>query len=265
MSGDTSWVDSMPEIYDTHLGPVLFAPFAAHLASIAAALRPGRVLELAAGTGIATAALVAALPGAEITATDLNPAMVSLGEQRVPRAGWRTADAQALDLPDDAFDLVVCQFGAMFFPDKPRAFAEAARVLRPGGILLLDVWDRVETSAFPAALVEAVAVVLADDSPCFLARVPHGYADLAQIAADVTAGGLVLDSIERVALPGTATSARSLAEGYCLGSPLRFELAEHGPVEPLTDAVAAEMTARLGNGQVHADLVALVVTAHKPV
>jgi ubiquinone/menaquinone biosynthesis C-methylase UbiE len=95
----------MPEIYDRCLGPALFAPFAAHLATMAAELSPQRVLELAAGTGIATTELVRALPAADITATDLNPAMVSWAADRISGATWLPADAQFLDFPDGSFDL----------------------------------------------------------------------------------------------------------------------------------------------------------------
>jgi len=129
----------MPEVYDRCLGPALFAPLAARVAAEAQALAPRRVLELAAGTGILTAELVRALPAAEITATDLSPAMVGWAADRVAGPRWLQADAQQLDLPDADFDLVVCQFGVMFFPDKMAAFAEAARVLAPGGTLLFTV------------------------------------------------------------------------------------------------------------------------------
>ena len=143
----------MPEIYDRCLGPALFAPFAKYLADLAASRSPARVLELAAGTGIATAELVRALPEAAITATDLNPAMVSWARERVVGPTWRPADAQQLDLPDRSFDLVLCQFGVMFFPDKPSAFAETARVLAPGATMLFSVWDVLSGSDFASAVV----------------------------------------------------------------------------------------------------------------
>lgn len=146
----------MPDTYDRCLGPALFAPFAAHLAAMAAQLSPRHVLELAAGTGIATAELVRTLPAAHITATDLNPAMVSWAADRIGGATWMQADAQRLDLPDASFDLVACQFGVMFFPDKQAAFAEAARVMAPMGTMLFTVWDVVEASHFPAALVASL-------------------------------------------------------------------------------------------------------------
>ena len=265
MTSDASWVDSMPAVYDRALGPALFSPFAAYLAEAVVGLAPHRVLELAAGTGVATAELVAALPGAEIVATDLNPAMVAFGAARVPGAVWRVADAVHLDdEPAGSYDLVVCQFGVMFFPDKRAAFAEAARVLRPGGTLLVAVWDVVEASPFPAALVAAIAAALPADPPSFVARVPHGYPHPEQIEADLRAGGLEPVSVERVVLRGTSPSAAALAEGFCRGTPLRFALLERGDLDELTAAVAAEMTARLGEGPVEGDLAAIVGTARRP-
>lgn len=263
MTADASWVESMPEVYDRCLGPALFAPYAEHLAAIAATLQPRRVLELAAGTGIATAALVRALPSSAITATDLNPAMVSWGAERVPAAEWQPADAQHLEFPDAVFDLVVCQFGVMFFPDKPAAFAEAERVLAPGGTVLLAVWDVMPKSDFPAALMASLAATLPGEPPSFIVRVPHGYTDADQIRADLDAGGLRADSVDRVVLRGRAPSAASLAEGFCLGTPLRFALAELGRLDRLTDEIAADLTQRLGDGPVDGDLAAIVVTARK--
>lgn len=264
MSNDASWVGSMPEVYDSALGPALFAPYAAHLAALIAPLNPQRVLELAAGTGIATKELVRTLPGADVVATDLNPAMVSWAADRVEGATWLTADAQHLDFPDAAFDVVVCQFGVMFFPDRPGAFAEAARVLKPGGTLLFTVWDTVAGSRFPAALVDSLAAVLPEDPPTFVVRVPHGYADPDQITSDLQAGGLHPESIERVVLHGSAPSARVLTEGFCLGTPLRFALEERGPLEALTRSLAEEMTTRLGDGPLTGELTAIVVTARRP-
>ncbi len=254
----------MPEIYDRALGPAMFAPFAAHLAGMVQVSSPQRVLELAAGTGVATAALVQALPHADIIATDLNPAMVSWAADRIAGARWRQADAQCLDFPDASFDLVACQFGVMFFPDKRAAFAEAARVLAPGKTLLFTVWDVVGASPFPAALVESVAAVLPENPPTFVVQVPHGYTNPDQIADDLHLGGLLPVSIDRLVLRGSAPSAQALAEGFCLGTPLRFALQDRGPLPGLTQAVADEMTARLGIGAVEGDLAAFVVSAQKP-
>jgi SAM-dependent methyltransferase len=261
MAEDASWVDSMPEIYDRCLGPALFAPYAAHLAGVVADLAPGAVLELAAGTGIVTRELVRAVPQARITATDLNAAMVAWAAERITGPDWQVADAQSLTFPDSSFDVVVCQFGVMFFPDKPRAFAEAGRVLRPGGTLLFTAWDTVETSDFPAALVESIAAVMPDDPPDFVVRIPYGYHEPDEIERDVAAGGLRLERIERVVLGANAASARAIAEGFSGGTPLRFALEERGNLSTLTDRLAEEMTARLGSGPIEGSLAAYVVYA----
>jgi hypothetical protein len=149
-------------------------------------------------------------------------------------------------------------------PGQPAAFAETARVLEPGATVLFTVWDTVDTSQFPAALVDSLATVLPDDPPTFVVRIPHGYPDPDQIRADLRAGGLQPESIERVVLRGRAESARAVADGFCLGTPLRFALEERGSLDRLTEAVGTEMTARLGEGQVEGDLTAFVVSARRP-
>jgi SAM-dependent methyltransferase len=262
MTADASWLDSMPEFYDRCLGPALFAPYAREVAAAAAARAPRSVLELAAGTGIVTAELVRQLPAAHITATDLNAAMVAWAAQRVSGPTWRVADAGALEFPDASFDLVVCQFGVMFFPDKPRAFAEAARVLRPGGEFLFTVWDRVETMHFAAALVAALTQLFPDDPPDFVARIPHGYHDTERLRQDLAAGGLAASDIERLVLRGTALSARTLVDGFCYGTPLRFALQERGDVEHFAALLAAQVSRELGSGPIESDLAAYVVRAH---
>jgi SAM-dependent methyltransferase len=264
MTGDARWLADMPEYYDRCLGPALFAPYASQLAEIIAAQAPRTVLEVAAGTGILTAELMQALPTARITATDLNAAMVTWAARRVSGPDWQVADAARLAFPDGYFDLVVCQFGVMFFPDKPAAFAEAGRVLRPDGHFVFTVWDSVDTSDFPAALVAALAEVTPDDPPDFVVRIPHGYHDLGRIRQDVTAGGLTVQSIERLVLRGTAPSARVIAEGFSYGTPLRFALQQRGDVEALIDALAERMTRQLGHGPVESELAGYVVTARRP-
>ena len=125
-------------------------------------MRPASVLELAAGTGAVTRRLSEALPGSsEIIATDLNPPMLEEAKARGTRrpVTWEQADAQQLPFENNTFDAVVCQFGAMFFPDKVQAFSEARRVLRPGGVLLFNVWDALRHNEFadPAGLVQMIA------------------------------------------------------------------------------------------------------------
>jgi SAM-dependent methyltransferase len=263
MAGDADrvWVDTMPAAYDRWLVPTVFQPFAVDLARRAAAHPVGAALELAAGTGVLTHELLGVATA--VTATDLNDAMVDLGGRRVPAARWRQADATRLPFDDAAFDLVACQFGVMFFPDRPAAYAEAARVLAPGGRLLVNTWAPLDTHVFQSALVVALERVFPDDPPTFMAAVPHGYADVDAMVADVAAGGLRCGPVTAVTLEGTAASAADLAAGYCAGTPLRAEIAARGDLGTATAAVADEMTALLGTGPVTGAMTAYVVEASR--
>src|SRR5690349_113274 len=124
---DKVFAGSIPKLYETYLVPLIFEPYAGGLAKRRKGRAGSRLLEIAAGTGVVTRALAAALPeSAAIVATDLNQAMIdqaaAVGTKRTVE--WRQADAMKLPFPDASFDAVVCQFGTMFFPDKAKAFAE---------------------------------------------------------------------------------------------------------------------------------------------
>ena len=258
---DSSWLSSMPGTYDRCLGSAVFGPYAADVARRATALAPQRVLELAAGTGVGTAALVTALPDAAITATDLNPPMVTYAQGRVPGPTWEVVDAQALPYSEGSFDLVVCEFGVMFLPDRVAAYRGVRSVLTAGGSFLFTAWDTLDSHVVEAAVIDAMAEFFPQDPPSFLRRVPHGYADPDQIHADLREAGFEQVEVERVALTGRAPSAAILAEGYCLGTPLRFELAERGDPADVVEPLAAALTDRFGDGTVEVAMSAHVALA----
>ncbi|MFD4557729.1 class I SAM-dependent methyltransferase [Streptomyces sp. NPDC058469] len=253
----------MPEAYERHLVPVLFQPFAIDLATRAAALRPRTVLELAAGTGALTSALLTAVPTASVVATDLNEAMVTAGSAREPRADWRQADAQNLPFEDDTFDLVACQFGVMFFPDRPAAYTEVRRVLAPQGRFLFSSWGPLASHGFGAAFQTALEQCVPDGAPPFLKDVPHGYSDPAVVAADLTAAGLTLATAEEVTLEGIAESAASLATGFLTGTPVSAAVQAREDAQALQAAVTQKLTDQLGTGPVTAPMTATVYTAHQ--
>ena len=253
----------MPDAYERHLVPVFFRPYAADLAARAAALRPRRVLELAAGTGALTSALLDAAPGVHVVATDLNEAMVTRGAALEPRADWRQADAQELPFQDGSFDLVLCQFGVMFFPDRPGAYAEVRRVLAPQGHFLFSSWGPLASHGFGAAFQAALEASMPEGAPAFLPAVPHGYADPAVVAEDVAAAGLVLDGAEEVTLEGVAESAASVATGLLTGTPVSAALAARPDAEAVRAAVPRAMTESLGTGPVTAPMTATVYTARR--
>jgi SAM-dependent methyltransferase len=258
---DRVWSDSMPATYDRCLGPALFTPMAQDLAARASGIGGTAVLELAAGTGLLTRELVAALPGSQVTATDLNEAMVAYGRGAVPEADWRQADAQQLAFPDLTFDLVTCQYGVMFFPDRVAAYREARRVLRPGGTFLISTWDDLEHNSFAAGLATAVERVLPHDPPSFITRIPHGYSDPAQVTSDLRSAGFSDVELVTVRSEGSTDAAATLAEGWGLGSPLRAALAERGDLHALVEALKIAMTDVLGAGPLTGELQAHVLQA----
>ncbi len=261
---DERFVGSIPALYDRHLGPWLFAPYAADLARRLAALAPARVLETAAGTGIVTRALAEALPDGAIVATDLNEPMLAhaAAQSGAAHVTWRQADAQSLPFDDGAFDAVVCQFGVMFFPDKPRAFAEARRVLRAGGCYLFSVWDRIEDNELSHLVTEALAARFPADPPRFLPRVPYGHFDRDFYARALRDAGFGDVDVETVTLRGRAT-ARDAAIGLCQGCPLAGEIEARAPgrLGATTAEVTASIVARLGDGVVDTKMQAIVFGA----
>lgn len=175
---------------------------------------------------------------------------------------WRQADAMQLPFDEGTFDAVVCQFGVMFFPDKAKAFAEARRVLRPGGVLLFNVWDRIEENEFADVVTAALGTVFVEDPPRFLARTPHGYHDVGTIARDVAAGGFErAPRIDTVTARSKASSARIPAIAYCQGTPLRNEIErlDAAAVGRATDVAAEELARRFGRGAVDGKIQALIV------
>jgi ubiquinone/menaquinone biosynthesis C-methylase UbiE len=264
---DKVFSGSIAEIYDSYLVPMIFEAYAEDLALRAAAEAPSAVLETAAGSGVVPRALAPRLaPDADYHVTDLNEPMLDRARSRQPPDGrirWRQADALALPFADRSVDAVLCQFGAMFFPDRPAGFAEARRVLRPGGVFLFNVWDAIAANAFAAVVTDAAAAVFPDAPPRFLARTPHGYHETDLIRRDLAAAGFGDVTVETVEKISVAPTARHPAIAYCQGTPLRNEIEARDPgmLETVTDRAAEAIAERFGHGPVAAPMRAHVVTA----
>ena len=230
---------STPALYDRYMGPLLFAPHAEHVARQIAPLHPQRILETAAGTGIVTRAVSKHVPTAKIVATDINPAVVKFAAEQPhsENVTFQPADALRLPFDDEAFDVVLCLFGAMFFLDKPRANAEAFRVLRTGGRYVLVTFNSLDLNPVPKAAGEAVATLFPED-PRYMERGPFSYTDAAAIEADLRAAGFETVNIETIELH-SHVSARDAAHGIVLGSPFRGEIEKLDPtaLERATSAV----------------------------
>jgi ubiquinone/menaquinone biosynthesis C-methylase UbiE len=267
LESDKVFAGSIPENYDHYMVPLIFEPFAADLAQRAASLSPGAVLETAAGTGVVTRALAPRLsPAASYIVTDLNQPMLDYAASRQHPDGrieWRRADALALPFKDAAFDLVCCQFGAMFFPDRSSAYREAMRVLKPGGHFLFSVWDRIEDNVFADDVTNALAEIFPNDPPRFLARTPHGYHDTTLIRRELEDAGFSRVAIETKAERSRAPSPRVPAVAYCQGTPLRGEIEarDTGKLESATDYVTSAIADKHGRGEVVARIQAHVIVA----
>lgn len=272
-AADRRFVDSVPEMYDQYLGPLLFERYARDLATrLTASERPvRRVLEVAAGTGVLTEQLVELLPGeATLVATDLNPPMLAVAQKRLKghsrrsRVEWRQADATALPFADGSFDAVVCQFGVMFFPDKPLAATETYRVLSPGGRWLFNAWDGLEANPIQRIGHETITGFFTDDPPQFY-KVPFSMHDAEATRELVVDAGFSDVSVIPVRLTAETPSARNAAIGLVRGNPVIAALEERGiaTVDEVIESVAATLARALGDNPLRAPMSAYVVSGQK--
>jgi ubiquinone/menaquinone biosynthesis C-methylase UbiE len=264
---DKLFAGSIPEIYDRFLVPLIFETYALDLAERVARADPSDVLETAAGTGVLTRAMASRLPAhAHIVATDLNQPMVDHAAARQRgdgRIAWRQADALALPFQDQAFDVVACQFGVMFFPDKVQGYKEARRVLRPGGRFLFNVWDRISDNVFAQVVTEALAGLFPRDPPLFMARTPHGHHDVGKAREELTVAGFTSLAVETVDGASKANSPRDVAIAYCQGTPLRNEIEARDPMGlgKATEVAEEALAHRFGTGPIEGRIRAHVFAA----
>lgn len=264
---DKVFTGSIPKLYDTLMVPLIFDAYAADTAALVATFSPGSVLETAAGSGAVTRALAPKLgAAAHYVVTDLNQPMLDYAASQQgadSRLEWRQADALALPFGGAAFDVVCCQFGAMFFPDRAAGYGEARRVLKPGGRFVFTVWDRIEENAFADEVTNALATLFPHDPPRFLARTPHGYHDAALIRADLSRAGFTDIQIDTRQKLSHAPSARAAATAYCQGTPLRNEIEARDAslLQLATDRATEAIASRHGEGAVAGKIQAHVIVA----
>jgi ubiquinone/menaquinone biosynthesis C-methylase UbiE len=264
---DKVFTGSIAEIYDSHLVPLIFDQYAADLARRTAAIGPGAVLEIAAGSGVVTRAVAPVLkPGTHHVVTDLNPPMLERAASIQPHPElieWKPADAVDLPFDDDSFDVVLCQFGAMFFPDRIKAYGEVRRVLRPGGAFIFNMWDRIEENDFAHVVTQAMAKIFPADPPLFLARTPYGHYVPDVYRAELESAGFGDVTIEALDEISAADSPAIPAIALCCGTPLRSEIeAREGPdLDQATEHATDAIRARFGEGAVEGRIRAFIITA----
>ena len=250
-STPTAFAGSMPEAYDRFLGPYLFEFSAADLAQRVAGQFNGpiRLLEVACGTGISTRHLANRLdPGSTIDATDLSDAMLAHAQDvNGNHANVRYRQADALDLPfDDAvFDAVVCPFGIMFFPDRAKGMEEMTRVLKPGGLLALNIWDGFDGNPGAKLIVDVIRNQFDGDPPRFL-EVPYETVTQQSGEAMYRQAGFGNCTVTTLRENVPIDDLANLARGFVTGNPTILELKARSATDPeevialITTALEAE-------------------------
>jgi SAM-dependent methyltransferase len=171
------------------------------------------------------------------------------------RVTWRQADALDLPFDDESFDVVACQFGVMFFPDRVRGYREAGRVLRPGGTFVFNTWDRIENNEV-VSVIETALVAAAPANPLtFISRTPHGYFSLGQIETDLVQAGMPEPTITPRD-SASRTTAADAAIAFCQGTPLRVAIENHPTLSvPAATRIAEEaLQEHFGPGPIEAPI-----------
>jgi ubiquinone/menaquinone biosynthesis C-methylase UbiE len=227
MSAQLNWhfLGSVPENYERYLVPSIFASWADDLVERAALLPGECALDVACGTGIVARFAARKLGNiGNVTGLDASAPMLTAARAAAIEEGlvveWREGSAQELPFADAAFDVVLCQQGLQFFPDKSSALREMNRVLRPGGRLVLSVWGPIERSPGFAVLAEALRRHVSPAACELIASGPFGLGDAEELRA-LIAGADFRDITVRAAVK--TLRYRSPAEfvlGYVASSPL---------------------------------------------
>jgi len=269
MSNETKFIGDIPTHYDAGLGPVIFGGFAKDLAERAAALHPQNVLELAAGTGIVTRQLRDQLPNeSSLTATDLNVPMLDIARSKFREneaVTFAPADAMSLDFPDASFDAIVCQFGVMFFPDKPASYREAMRVLKPRGIYLFNVWGSLDENPFARIGQSLAEEIFSEDPPQFY-KAPFSYWDPNSVLADLRAAGYEDCTATTLTRRQQISDVATFTRGFVYGNPIIAEIEARGtvPAEQVRERLEARYREAFGPDPLQMPLVAHVFAVKRP-
>ncbi|AXI45393.1 SAM-dependent methyltransferase [Sulfitobacter sp. SK012] len=266
---DKVFSGSIPDIYDDYLVPLIFESYAKDMAQRVARVGPNAVLETAAGSGVVTRALAPLLKDeARYVVTDLNPPMLDRAAKQQPddtQIEWQQADAMSLPFDDETFDIMCCQFGMMFLPDKAAGYTEAFRMLREGGQFIFNVWDKIENNEFAQNVTATATRFFPDDPPIFLERTPHGYHDIASIKSELQSAGFSGVEVHTITEQSHAENARIPAIAYCQGTPLRNELLDRDAscLDKITNAAAVDIEQVFGSGAVTGKIQGFVIVASK--
>jgi len=262
-----SFSGSVPQHYDQYLGPMYFEPYAIEIAE---RIDPSSVqvaLEIACGTGRVTRHLYKViLPASKLIASDISPDMLAVAKEKLKTLNidWQIIDARELPFTDNSLDLIVCCFGYMFVPDRPKAYAEAYRALRPGGMLLFSTWDQLELNAASYIHRKIVKKYLEEPLP-EMYNLPFSMNDDHEITESLQLAGFSEITVERVDKAAVSSTAKEAAYGLVQGGSIYNEIMKRNPawVEDIKAIVEKELADRFGAAPMIAPMRALITKAKK--
>ena len=266
MSEREAWqvTDDAAVLYERSFVPALFAQFAVVLADAAEIGQGQRVLDVGCGTGaVARTAARRVGPEGRVVELDINPRMLAVARRVAPEIEWRHGDAGDLPFDDGAFDVVVSQFAAMFFPDPALALREMWRVLAPHGRLAVAVCGPLADAAGYRALAE-VAEHACSPEVLALLRSPFALGDKQRLARLVADAGIDGASIDTRPCPVQFPSIDTLVHTEVQASPIR-DVIDAQSFEALLEGARHKLAGFTSNGgEVSFAISAHIVTARKP-
>jgi ubiquinone/menaquinone biosynthesis C-methylase UbiE len=252
--------------YDQFFGPLFFEPYAIEVAKRIDPSKVSTVLEIAAGTGRVTRHIRERIaPTAKLIASDLSEEMLAIAKNKLSHLDidWQKIDAQQLPFNDNSIDLVVCCFGYMFVPDKPKAFAEVYRILKSGGQFLFTTWDKLENNAASYSSRSTAEKYLEEPLPesCNLATSMNDEAVISLLLKDAE---FVKISIEKVKLFSVSRTAKEASSGLLWGH-IYEKIKKRNPdwIDEIKIKIEKDLTEKFGAVPMVAPMSALISQAWK--
>ena len=253
--------------YDQFFGPLYFEPYAIEVAKRIEPAGIAVVLEIAAGTGRVTRHIRERIsPSAKLIASDISNEMLIEAKKKLSHfdIDWQNIDAQQLPFSDNSIEMVICCFGYMFVPDKPTAFAEVYRVLRPGGHFLFTTWDKLENN--PASYTSRCIAKQYLEEPLPAGyNLPTSMSDENVIRSLLQDGGFSKWSVEKVKLLSAIPSAKEAAFGFMQGGGVYDEIRKRNPgsIDEIKTRLEMELANQFGEAPMIVPIRALISQAWK--
>ncbi|HTF29127.1 MAG TPA: methyltransferase domain-containing protein [Flavitalea sp.] len=253
--------------YDQFYGPLFFEPYAIEVAKRIDPAAVSIALEIAAGTGRVTRHIRERIaPPAKLIASDISEDMLAVAKKKLSHLDidWQNIDAQQLPFSDNSIDLIVCCFGYMFVPDRPKAFAEAYRVLKPSGLFLFTTWDKLENNAASYSS-RSIAKKYLDDPLPESYNLATSMSDEAIITPLLQNAGFSKMSVEKVGLFSVSTTAKEAADGLVEGGFIYEEIKKRNPawIDEIKIKVEKELAEKFGAAPMIAPMSAVISQAWK--